>query len=239
MKTAAVLLFLVCAPAAAGPVRFNTPDGCALEAEYQPAPSRSYVFINIHGLGSSRGEWRVLEARLKKRGYGYLSLDLRGHGRSLDCAGKPVGYKTFSAGDWAGLSGNIKAAADFLKGKKVPQSRLVLCGASIGANLSLKAAAEGLRPAGIVLLSPGMSYAGIEAAAFLDQLNGIPVLAAASEDDPYAWTSAGELTARAKLRNAPAVFRSGPGGHGANMLSDARPELLNYILDWADKLRAK
>jgi len=221
------------------PVRFKTPDGCALEAFYQPASSGAYVFVNIHGMGSSGGEWAVLEAGLRKRGYGYLSIDLRGHGESLECAGKPVGYKTFSPVQWAGLSADIRAAADFLKGRKVPSSRLVLCGASIGANLSLKTAAEGLRPAGIVLLSPGMSYAGIEAEVFLDGLGAIPLLLAASEDDPYAWDSAGVLVARAKSQNIPAVFRAGPGGHGANMLSETRPELLNYILDWADGFRMK
>jgi pimeloyl-ACP methyl ester carboxylesterase len=220
-------------------VSFKTSGGCVLEAVYQSASSGSYVFVNTHGLGSDKGEWRVLEGRLEKRGYGYLSLDLRGHGGSLRCPGGRADYKTFSAEQWAGLSADIRAAADYLKSRKVPQKRLVLCGASIGANLSLKAAAEGLRPAGIVLLSPGLSYAGIEAGAYLEGLGAVPLLMAASEDDPYAWESAGQLTARAGVRGMRAVFRAGPGGHGANMLSASRPELLNYILDWADKLRPR
>ena len=218
-------------------VSFKTSGGCVLQAVYQSASSGSYVFVNTHGLGSSRGEWGILESRLKKKGYGYLSLDLRGHGGSVRCPGGRADYKTFSAEQWAGLSADIRAAADYLKSRKVPQERLVLCGASIGANLSLKAAAEGLRPAGIVLLSPGLSYAGIEAGAYLEGLGAVPLLMAASEDDAYAWESAGQLAARAKLRGIPAVFRAGPGGHGANMLLEARPELLNYILDWTDKLR--
>ena len=220
-------------------VSFKTSGGCVLEAVYQAASSGSYVFVNTHGLGSGKGEWRVLEGRLKKKGYGYLSLDLKGHGGSLRCPGGRADYKTFSAEQWAGLSADIRAAADYLKSRKVPQKRLVLCGASIGANLSLKAAAEGLSPAGIVLLSPGLSYAGIEAGAYLESFGAIPLLMAASGDDAYAWESTGQLTARAKLRGLPAVFRAGPGGHGANMLSEARPELLNYILDWADKLRPR
>jgi len=252
----AFFVFSFCVPASAGglsvdnprikiarragkPVRFKTSDGCALEAFYQPASSGSYVFVNVHGLGSSGGEWTVLEAGLRKRGYGYLSIDLRGHGKSLECGGKPVNYKTFSAVQWVGLSADILAAAEFLKGRKVPSSRLVLCGASIGANLSLKTVAEGLRPAGIVLLSPGMSYAGIEPGFFLDELVAIPLLLAASKDDPYAWDSAGALAARAKFKNIPVIFRAGPGGHGANMLSETRAELLNDILNWADKLRVK
>jgi len=238
----AVFGFAACAasnPAASAgeTVRFKTADGCEIEASYQAASSGSYVFVNTHGLGSDRNEWRTLEDRLKKKGYGYLSLDLRGHGRSLRCSGKPADYKTFSPARWAGLSADIRAAADFLKGRKVPQNRLVLCGASIGANLSLKAAAEGLKPAGIVLLSPGLSYAGVEAGAFLKDLGAAPLLLAASENDAYAWESAGYLTVQAKSRNLAAVFRAGTGGHGANMLSEARPELLDYILAWTGKLR--
>lgn len=220
-------------------VGFKTSGGCVLEAVYQPASSGSYVFINTHGLGSARAEWGILEGRLKKKGYGYLSLDLRGHGGSLRCPGGRADYKTFSAEQWAGLSADIRAAAEYLKSRKVPQERLVLCGASIGANLSLKAAAEGLRPAGIVLLSPGLSYAGIEAGAYLEGFGAVPLLLAASEDDPYAWESAGQLAARAKTRGLPAAFRAGPGGHGANMLSASRPELLNHLLDWAGKLRPR
>ena len=85
-----------------------------------------------------------------------------------------------------------------------PQERLVLCGASIGANLSLKAAAEGLRPAGIVLLSPGLSYAGIEAGAYLEESGAIPLLLAASA------IPAGGTSYRTRLRpvlhNASSTF---------------------------------
>ncbi len=224
-------------PAAAETVHFKTQDDCLIEGFYQAPSPGAYIFINAHGLGSSRHEWAPLEAALKKRGYGFLSLDLEGHGNSLLCSGRAVEYKSFSQARWAGVSEDIRSAANFLKGRKVPENRLILCGASIGANLSLKAAAQGLRPAGLVLLSPGLSYAGIEAEKFLAAMGAAPLLLAASENDPYSWQSSGYLAVKAGALGLPAVFRAGPGGHGANMLSAARPELLDYILDWAQKLR--
>jgi pimeloyl-ACP methyl ester carboxylesterase len=224
------------AETAAETVHFKTADGCLIEGLYLPPSSGSYVFINTHGLGSNRHEWTPLESGLKKSGYGFLSLDLRGHGNSLVCSGRRVEYKSFSPARWAGLSEDIRSAADFLKGRKIPENRLILCGASIGASLSLKAAAEGVKPAGLILLSPGLSYAGIEAEKFLGSMGAVPLLLAASEDDPYAWKSSGYLTVKAGSRGVPAVFRAGPGGHGANMLSAARPELLDYLLDWVQKL---
>ncbi len=218
-------------------VHFKTADGCLIEGFFQAPSPGAYTFINTHGLGSNRHEWTQLESGLKKRGYGFLSFDLRGHGDSLLCSGRPVEYKSFSPAMWAGLSEDIRSAAGFLKGRKIPENRVILCGASIGANLSLKAVAEGLKPAGVLLLSPGLSYAGIEAEKFLGDLGVVPLFLAASKDDPYAWESSGYLTVKAGSRGAQAVFRAGPGGHGADMLSAARPELLDYILDWVQKLR--
>lgn len=223
--------------AGAEPARFNGPDGCVIEALYQAPARGGLVFVNTHGLGSNRHEWAVLEKALKARGFGFLSLDLRGHGGSTVCSGRRADYKTFSAEDWASLSEDIRSAAAYLKKRKVPENRLVLCGASVGANLSLKAAAEGLRPAGLVLLSPGLSYAGIEAERYLAGAGRVPMLLAASKDDQYAWESAGYLTAKAAAAGVPAVFRAGPGGHGANMLSEDHPELLEFILDWARQVR--
>lgn len=217
-------------------VHFKTADGCLLEASYRPPSSGGLVFINLHGLGSDRGEWAVLERRLAKNGYGWLSADFRGHGGSLECSGFPADYRTFSPAGWKELSADIAAASDFLKSRKIPQKRTVLCGASIGANLSLKAAAEGLRPAGIALLSPGLSYAGIEAEAFLKDEGAVPLLIAASRNDPYAWKSSERLAAQARSGDMQVVFKAGPGGHGANMLSESKPALLDFILDWAKHL---
>ena len=243
-----ILLLLACgaypvvcgaAPAARETVHFKTAGGCSIEAAYHAPASGSPVFINIHGLGSNKGEWRTLESGAEKRGYGYLSIDLRGHGGSLECPGRRLDYKSFSPAQWGGLSEDIKAAADYLKDRKIARGRIVLCGASIGANLSLKAAAEGLKPAGIILLSPGLSYAGIESVIYLNQIEAKPLLLAASENDPYAWQSAGRMLIAAKTRGIPAVFRQGPGGHGANMLSDAEPALLNFIFEWVKGLGLK
>ena len=217
-------------------VRFGSPDGCLIEAFYHAPSSGSYVFINAHGLGSNRHEWGPLEAALKKKGYGYLSIDLSGHGGSRLCSGLPTDHKTFTRERWPGLSADITAAAGFLEGRKIAAGRIVLCGASIGANLSLKAAAEGLRTAGLVLLSPGLNYAGTDAGRYLDAAPDVPVLLAASRDDAYAWESSGYLAAKAGARGLKAVFKAGPGGHGAGMLTPANPELLDYILEWASRL---
>ncbi len=219
-------------------MRFDTSDGCRLEAFYQAPSSGSYVFVNAHGLGSNKSEWGALEAELAKKGYGYLSLDFRGHGGSLECGGAPADYRSFRAADWTSLSKDIKAAAAFLKKKGIAARKLILCGASIGANLSLKAVREGLRPAGVVLLSPGLVYVGVSSEEFFKTDSGIPVFIAASRNDDYAWQSSVYLAEQAGISGVRAVFRAGAGGHGVQMFaSEEPPGMIGAILDWAKKLK--
>ena len=233
------LIFFACLPAgAAETARFDTSDGCRLEAFYQAPSIGAYVFVNAHGLGSGKGEWGVLDAELKKRGYGYLSLDFRGHGGSLECGGVRTDYRAFDAAGWRSLSGDIRAAAGFLKTKGIPAEKLLLCGASIGANLSLKAVVEGLRPAGVILLSPGLVYAGVRADDFFKADLGVPVFIAASRDDDYSWQSAEHLSELARISGIRYVFRAGAGGHGVNMLTAEKPPgMIEAIMAWAKRLK--
>jgi alpha-beta hydrolase superfamily lysophospholipase len=169
---------------------------------------------------------------LAERGYGWLSLDLRGHGGSLDCGGKKADYRKFSKAEWGSASRDIEAAALWLK--KKGYKKIIFCGASIGANLAVKAAAEGrVKPAALVLLSPGLDYAGIKPEAYL---KGAPrsILIVAAQDDAYAWRSALALyTAARKSALAPASLDGGLG-HGVTIFKSAG--LAEKILDWSGRL---
>ncbi|MCX5793726.1 MAG: alpha/beta fold hydrolase [Elusimicrobia bacterium] len=229
----AALALLPCAAARAGQstVRFETADGCSIEAFYLAPAKGSYVFINTHGLGSDKNEWEPLHAALKKRGLGYLALDMRGHGGSRACAGKEVSYRAFSDAEWNAASGDIEAAAAWLLKKKVPAAKMVFCGASIGANLSVKAAAEGaLKPAALVLLSPGVEYHGVKTEPYFAAARPPRIFIAAAEDDAYAWQSGNYLAVAAARQGLPAVFKAGRSGHGVNMFKG--PGFTAEIIDW-------
>jgi pimeloyl-ACP methyl ester carboxylesterase len=235
LKKAACPLFFVLA---GGPafgqqqtVRFTTADGCGIEAFYLAPSSGAYVLINAHGLGSSKNEWAPFQQALKKAGYGYLSLDLRGHNGSASCGGKKADHKSFTKENWAAASRDIEAGAAFLKKKGVPPARMIYCGASVGANLALKAAAEGpLKPAGLILLSPGIEYAGVRTDETVAAVGGTRLLLAASSNDPYAWQSAGFLLQKADAAGGTAEFMDGGGGHGVNMFK--AKATLPAILSW-------
>ena len=218
-------------------VSFKTADGCTLEAFYLAPSSGAYVFVNSHGLGSDKNEWRVFETALEKAGIGYLSFDFRGHGRSLKCGGTAVDYRNFTAAEWPLLSRDIKAAVGFLRSKKTPQRMIILCGASIGANLSVKAAAEGLAPAGVALLSPGLEYAGVNITDFFHAGSGARLFIAAAPDDVYAWKSSLYLARLAKKKKIAISFRAGASGHGVKMFTDGGSSLSDDILGWTKNLK--
>lgn len=231
----AALFVLTCSPARAGgqTVNFNSSDGCALEAFYQAPSTGGYVFINAHGLGSNKSEWSSFQAALEQRGQGYLSLDLRGHGASLNCGGGAADYKNFTKADWGKVYRDVEAGAAWLKKKGVPAKKMVFCGASVGANLALKAAAEGkLKPAAVVLLSPGVDYAGVTTENNYAVKQPFRILMAASPDDPYAWQSRAWLAKAARAKGLPVNLLEGKSGHGVNMFT---PELMTDIIDWVLK----
>lgn len=226
-------VFLALAPLAQAreTVAFTTADGCRIEAFYQAPSSGAFVFINAHGLGSDKNEWGPFQAALEKRGQGYLSLDLRGHGASLTCGGAPVDYKTFTKADWNKVYRDIEAGAAWVKKKGVPARRLVFCGASVGANLALKAAAQGkLKPAAVVLLSPGLDYAGVTTENNLAAKQTFRILITASPDDPYAWQSRAWLEKAGSAKGLTVKLMEGKSGHGVNMFK--APELMTDIIDW-------
>jgi len=235
----AALFVLTGASARAGEqtANFKSSDGCELEAFYLAPSSGGYVFINAHGLGSNKNEWASFQDALEERGQGYLSIDLRGHGASLSCGGADADYKTFTKADWGKVYLDIEAGAAWLTKKGVLAKKMVFCGASIGANLALKAAAlETSKPAAVVLLSPGLDYAGVTTEGYYAAKQPFRILIAASEDDPYAWQSRAYLARAARAKGLPVNFMEGKSGHGVNMFK--APELMTDIIDWVVKTPA-
>ncbi len=215
-------------------VNFDSADKCRLEAFYLAPSSGPLIFINIHGLGSSKNEWAPFQEELKKAGYGYLSLDLRGHNNSRSCAGKAADYKKFTKENWLAASADIEAAGGWLISKGMPPGNIVYCGASIGANLAIKAAAEGaVKPGALILLSPGLDYAGVRAEEYFFAAGAPRALVVAAGNDPYAWESSTQLVKAARNRARQADFLTGGSGHGVDMLKN--PRVSAGILRWAGK----
>ena len=228
----ALISFALPAEAQQRTVVFTSTDNCRIEGFYLAPSSGALVFVNVHGLGSDKNEWGNFQKQLKAGGYGYLSLDLRGHGGSARCGGKKLSYTSLDEAGWNAASKDIEAAAGWLKRRGVGPERQVFCGASVGANLVLKAAVEGaLKPAALVLLSPGLDYAGVRTPDYFAAPRSFRVLTVAARRDGYAWESAAALNRAAMAKGLPAYALEAAGGHGVEMFKT--PSVIPAIISWA------
>jgi alpha-beta hydrolase superfamily lysophospholipase len=210
------------APGAERKVSFKTKDGWTISALYRPAARKhGTVLILAHGVGSSMGEWAGFTQRLAAKGVGTLAVDLRGH---VDSKSGPNGtrdYADFDAtGEWPRATGDLDAAAAWLKARGVPEEKIALGGASIGANLASNAAAARPKTPFLLLLSAGPDYRGVKLLK-----PETKTLAGASPGDVYAYQTLKPLAAVPGVETFEA-----PAGHGVQMFTD--PATLDKIVDW-------
>lgn len=217
---------------------FTTRDGIRIQGLYHAPAHRGGLFVVcLHGLGSNKGEWVPLMKELARRGHGYYAYDARGHGDSgKHSDGSTVDYRTFGkprpGSDWAKMSGDLADAVDYLvREMHLPKGSIACAGASVGANVCLTYAATHPAVPYVILLSPGINYAGITTDDLIDVFTRRPVLIAAAKNDSYAWQSSRWLFERMK-GNHTAFFLEGKTGHGTQMFDGAMEAA---IVDWMEK----
>ncbi len=114
-----------------------------------PGMIKRPAVLFTHGLLSSRLEWGNYPELLSQRGYITMAYDLRGHGES-------TGQRGYASPD-RGIQ-DIRSALDCLIGfPGVDPSRLALVGHSLGAALSICAAAADPRVRVVIAIAPPAS----------------------------------------------------------------------------------
>jgi len=238
-KTAA-LLFVISFVSAAAPAPkalvIPTVDGVVLQAVWFETEKPAKVgWLLLHGLGSVKEEWTPLVSKLVAAGQAVCLVDLRGHGKSTQrLDGSGISYQQFREigpkSQWSKMIADVDPVLDqFAKASGLPRERIGIGGASLGANIALNAAAADRRIPALILLSPGLEYAGIRSVGVFEQLQRRPVFMAASPGDGYAFSSVQQL---ARHRQDPALrLKVGDGAaHGVQMFSET---FMAELAGWA------
>jgi len=118
-------------------LRHTVDDGIELVADVGGEPGAPCVVL-MHGGGQTRFSWQGAAQELVSAGYRVINFDARGHGDSA-WAG-PGGYS---------LARNARDLKHLLA--DVP-GKVVLVGASLGGATALRAMADGMHPAAVVLV---------------------------------------------------------------------------------------
>lgn len=217
-------------------VSFLTTDGQTLQAIYQKPSEGKPMVIFLHGLAAVKEEWGPLYDLLAQKGWGVLTYDARGHGessKSKDANGSPNGYQYFGrpgpGSQWEMMINDVGAAIQFSR-KDFGQSShpIIVAGASLGANVALNFGSLSPSVKEVLLLSPGLVYAGIETEKAASQIK-IPVLIVASPIDKYAFESSQKL--KTLIKKSTLITDVQPG-HGVQMFEE---KLLKRIATWLEE----
>jgi dienelactone hydrolase len=206
-------------------------DGVLLKATFTPAGKPGPGVILFHQCNRDRKAWNTLVPRLTAAGFHVLAFDYRGYGES---GGErhlnlPANERiAVVANKWPG---DIDAAFNFLLAQRgVDKNRIGAAGASCGVNQSIQLALIHSQVKSLVLLSGTTDTAGRQ---FLRTADGLPIFAAASDDDFDAvpllrWVLAFSHNPQNKF----AQFKA--AGHGTNMFA-VEKGLEPMIVEWFAK----
>lgn len=199
-------------------ITFSAEDGLTLVGFLRRGPQGAPALILVHQLSSNHLEWEPIIASMPE-GLTILSVDMRGHGQSIDRDGQTVGWRAFAGPDWEPIVDDVHRAIDWLK-RELGAERFVLGGASIGSSAVLLAAVDRPEVVGVFALSPGRAYRGLDTIRPAPGLSDRNLLFVAAGGEAPAKEAAEEL---ARLSEGHVQIVGG-NAHGVRMVG-AAPDL--------------
>lgn len=222
---------------------FATPDGLALHGWFQrhaetPAP----LIVMLPMLGTTHESYDKLVTTMTTDttiidslaipACQFLSLDLRGHGKSTIRAKDTLQYRDMSAEEFANMPSDVASAIDSVLsvfGDSIDSTRVYVVGASIGANTAVMATQFTSAIDRVVLLSPGNDYRGLKPAEAFGRFAGHTLILAA-RGDQYSYASCQQLM---KVKMSGWVLKAYSGNeHGTNLINangQARHDMLAWL----------
>lgn len=210
-------------------VTFETADGVTIVGDYYEG-GRDKAILLLHMMPATRASWVAFANSLTAAGFSVLAIDLRGHGESTKGSGETLlNYQEFQDIDHQASIKDVEAAVEFLASEK-KMKEVSIAGASIGANLALVYASLHREIRSVILLSPGLTYRGVDAGGAAELVDAKQrVFIAASEDDEYSAASSKEL--HEKLASEKRVELFTDAGHGTTMI-ERKPEFMAALVEW-------
>jgi pimeloyl-ACP methyl ester carboxylesterase len=212
-------------------ISLETSDGVRIAGLYQAGQSEKGALL-LHMMPATKESWAEFARALNEHGYHTLAIDLRGHGES---DGGPDGYREFDDARQGSSVHDVEAGVRYLAERGVSPGRLLLIGASIGANLALEYLAAHPDVPQAVALSAGLNYHGVSAEHAIAMLHGGQrIFLVSAEDDRVAGNAEMnrklvELVPESVEKKLLIYARA---GHGTDMFGKEEPDLSTEIFAW-------
>jgi pimeloyl-ACP methyl ester carboxylesterase len=220
------------------PLTWTTPDGIKMVGWlHKPRLPRHYTWVLLHGLGSTKEEWDKFAKQLGIQGQGVLIYDMRGHGASHETSsGETISYKSWTTAGpgtaWDKMAADMEGAVTLLHEQYgLARNRIAVGGASLGANVALVYASQHEEVPALILLSPGLEYAGVQTRDAWKAYGLRKVLLAASPGDAYAYDTVHQFCVNSSYSTCPMLTGAG-AMHGVNMFQGS---FTQQLLEWMSK----
>ncbi len=209
-------------------VDLKTSDGINLKGTYYKGTTNQGVIL-LHMLNKKRATWKEFAKDLQDTGYHVIAIDFRGHGDSDGDWDDFSSNEFEDRNDFVDMEYDVAAAAAFLK-KKATWPKTII-GASIGANIALRYAANTPEVEKVVLMSPGLSYKGVRTNEASMAYHGEVLMVGSTDDVPY-------VEANEKLNNKfvgkHKTFEYMGSGHGTDLFK-LESGLSARIIGWLEE----
>jgi len=212
-------------PAAGGRrVGFATEHNIAIVGTYSP-PTKSAggpapAAVLLHMYRHDRRTFEPLVPALSRAGFAVLAIDLRGHGESAGPAELGLADRVARRDPrlFQLMYRDVEAAYAWLAEQpEVDLSRWVLVGASVGCSVALDCAARDRSVDGVICLTPGLNYLGIDSDAHARKYGRRPLLLIASEGEKADAQALGRLVEGATVKIVPDSPDGKDALHGTRM----------------------
>lgn len=209
-------------------VSFSTTDGITLVGTlWENKTTEKPPLVLVHQFNRDRHAYDAFAREAFSHGYTVLSFDVRGFGESTSKGTSRISFSSFTENDFRKIAGDILSAREFLNAESI-----LVVGASIGANSALNYGMIDSGAAGLVLLSPGENFKGIDTNSAAEE-NGVPLFIIASKEDQYSAESAQHIFNVSPLADKKLLLLEN-AGHGTDMLI-RNASLSKNILDWLEE----
>lgn len=148
-------------------IEFTTKDRFILVGDLYLAKPKTNkpLIVMLHSYGLSSRYWYTLPEQLREKGYNVLTMDLRGHGRSV--YNEKLKLKSrfyFKQDTWQKLPDDVIQSINYVKAnyKSINCNEIYIIGADLGASAGVLAGANmKFKPEKMVLISPMLNFKGL------------------------------------------------------------------------------
>lgn len=213
-------------------IEFTTKDKYILVGDlYLASPKTNKpLIVALHSFGVNAKVWNNLAQKLREKGYNVLTMDLRGHGRSVYNENLKLKsrYK-FTNDDWQKLPLDVIESIKYVKENYtyINTNDIIMIGADLGASAGILAGEEMKKqPQKFIIISPMVNFKGLYIPVKIANYTNTKFLVFLSKSD--------KILFNFYTSTKPVIKTYQQGGPGNQLLKvnpDSTDEIIKFIIN--------